>query len=279
MRHPMRAPLVLSIAAMVLIGAGTALAQVPDDVVLAQGILSQVQDRALRRTLLDRFRRGKIDLKGLQEAAGGGAPMAPVSTPAVKSDPDRPLGATLHGDATTFRVLALRAFSMSVHTFREPKGGKGVETPMVKAEDGIWEATVKGAGAGTYYDFTCDGPQGAGEKFDRDRHLSDPYAKSNVASDGRSIVIDNAFDWGSTASHRPPAIPDVVVYELHLKDWTAHASSGVTDPKKQGKYLGLTEPKLLDHLVELGVNTVELLPIHEFDNHAALPATSTTGAT
>lgn len=263
----MKSRLLVTLAAVTCLGLPGAFAQDADPITQAQGLLQKVEDRALRRSLLDRFRRGKIDLKGLAEATGG-ARQQVQQAPAA--DPDRPLGPTLHADgSTTFRVFAPRAFSMSVHTFREAKGGKGTETPMKKAADGIWEATVKPAGPGTYYDFTCDGPAGAGEKFDRDRHLSDPYARANVNSDGRSILVDQSFDWGKSANFRPPAIPDVVLYELHLKDWSASPTSGITDPKAKGKYLGLAEPRLLDHLKTLGVNAVELLPVHEFDNHAA----------
>ena len=273
-----RASWALAVAVGLLVTSGLHAQDVPG-VQDAQAVLASVKDRELRRSLLDRFRRGKIDVAGLkaaiEQASGSSAQASQIAAPRApgpRPDPDRPLGATLAagGASTTFRVFAPRAFAMSVYTFHQVSGGKGAETRMTRAEDGIWEATAA-VGAGTYYDFTCDGPAGAGEKFDRDRHLSDPYAKANVSCDGRSIVIDNHFDWGRTTSFRPPAIPDVVVYELHLKDWTASPSSGVTDAARHGKFLGLTDAKLLGHFKELGVNTVELLPVHEFDNKAAPP--------
>jgi pullulanase/glycogen debranching enzyme len=258
--------------ACALAGAAALSGQEPDGEQIAQArkILTGVPDRDARRNLLDRFRRGKLDLDGLSAAAQG-APAAGAPAAPSKSDPHRPLGATVADGATTFRVFSPRAFSMSVHVYDEPTGGKPRSAPMVKADDGIWEATVSGVGYGKYYDFTCDGPSGPGEKFDHDRHLSDPYARANVAHDGRSLLVDPGYDWGRTASFKPPKADDLVVYELHVKDWTASASSGVTDPRKQGKYLGFTDKKLLAHLKELGVNAVELLPVHEFDNKAAPP--------
>lgn len=284
MRQALRRGWVLVAVACVFAGAAALSGQEPgdDQVGQAQKILSGVPDRNARRTLLDRFRRGKLDLAGLTAAAQAQGLEARQSSveqaaaarpsPSVHVDPERPLGATLapDGRATTFRVFAPRAFSMNVHVFDRPAGGKPVTAAMQRAGDGIWEATVP-VGAGAYYDFTCDGPSGPGEKFDRDRHLSDPYARANVASDGRSLVVDPRYDWGKAAGFKAPKVEDLVVYELHVRDWTASPTSGVTDPKMKGKYLGFTDRRLLSHLRELGVNAVELLPVHEFDNKAAPP--------
>ena len=73
----------------------------------------------------------------------------------------------------------------------------------------------------------------------------------------RGVVIDPTFDWGNDA---PPDIPfhKSVFYEVHVKGYTAHPSSRVAHP---GTYLGFIEK--IPHLVALGINAVELLPIHE----------------
>jgi glycogen operon protein len=73
----------------------------------------------------------------------------------------------------------------------------------------------------------------------------------------KAVVVDDRFDWqGDT----PPQLPyeQLVIYEIHLKGFTAHPSSGARHP---GSYLGFIDK--IPHLLELGVNAVELLPLHE----------------
>ncbi len=82
--------------------------------------------------------------------------------------------------------------------------------------------------------------------------------RDNTAIVPKCLVIDDAFDWqGDT----PPDLPleKVVIYEVHVKGFTAHPSSKVRYP---GTYLGFIEK--IPHLKELGINAVELLPLHEF---------------
>ena len=125
-------------------------------------------------------------------------------------------------------------------------------------------------------------------RFNDGKLLLDPYAKAvtrkfrNVdnlllaydarpgAADGaldtrdnttvvpKSTVIDDAFDWQGVGSP-DLALEELVMYEVHVNGFTAHPSSGVTLP---GTYLGFIEK--IAHLARLGVNAVELLPLHEF---------------
>ena len=122
------------------------------------------------------------------------------------------------------------------------------------------------------YAYRVDGPYDPerGLTFDRDRILLDPYAK---AVTGQSVwgvksgpkdfykarVVRNDFDWGTD---RNPLIPmeDLIIYELHVRGFTKHASSGVKNP---GTFEGLREK--IPYLKELGINAVELMPIFEFD--------------
>jgi pullulanase len=115
---------------------------------------------------------------------------------------------------------------------------------------------------------------GGGEdsRFDASRELLDPYAKAVTAHDGRSIVVHDE----TTIADRPTfPISEAVIYEMHLRDFTIDPDSGI---QRRGKYLGLTEDGThltgridvttgLDHLVELGVNVVQLLPLGEFHNN------------
>ena len=122
------------------------------------------------------------------------------------------------------------------------------------------------------YAFSVDGPYnpGKGLIFDPTRYLIDPYAKAVTGQSlwgerrsshdhYKSRVVANDFDWGNS---RNPQIPmeDLVIYELHVRGFTRHDSSGVSFP---GTFAGLMEK--IPYLLDLGINAVELMPIFEFD--------------
>lgn len=125
------------------------------------------------------------------------------------------------------------------------------------------------------YAYRMDGPNDPdrGLLFDKTKYLLDPYAR---AVTGQSIwgsnqtpgcsyharVVEDIFDWGD---FHDPHLPfrDMIIYETHVRGFTQHASSGVKHP---GTFEGLLEK--LPYLLELGVNTVELMPIFEFDEMA-----------
>ena len=122
------------------------------------------------------------------------------------------------------------------------------------------------------YAYRIDGPYDPekGLIFDRNKVLLDPYAK---AVTGQSVwgkkpgdedfykarVVRNNFDWGTDKN---PLIPmeDLIIYEVHVRGFTKHMSSGVENP---GTFDGLREK--IPYLKDLGVNVVELMPIFEFD--------------
>ena len=120
------------------------------------------------------------------------------------------------------------------------------------------------------YAYRVDGPYdpGRGLLFNKKNVLLDIYAK---AVTGQSVwgipqnnfykarVVRDDFDWGNTTQ---PGIPmeDLVIYELHVRGFTRHFSSGVVNP---GTFDGLRER--IPYLKELGVNAVELMPVFEFD--------------
>ena len=124
------------------------------------------------------------------------------------------------------------------------------------------------------YGYRMDGPwdPDAGHRFDKSKILMDPYAKAvggrdtwgappdwNDSYQHRSRLIFDDFDWDDD---RPLDVPieDLVIYEMHVRSFTADPSSGVKFP---GTFAGIREK--IPYLKELGVNCVELLPIYEFD--------------
>ena len=144
-----------------------------------------------------------------------------------------------------------------------------------------WHCQVEGIGPGQIYAYRVDGPWAPerGLRFDARNLLLDPYGLAVVLPPGResqpgrsdadnpatamkSVVADpQAYDW---EEDRPLQRPrhETVIYELHVRGFTRHASSGVS-PGKAGTYAGLIEK--IDYLKDLGITAVELLPVFQFD--------------
>ncbi len=180
----------------------------------------------------------------------------------------RQLGALYTPEQTVFRIWAPTASKLILNLYASPTGGEAKRISMSKLEDGCWEAEITGNQLGVYYTYSADGDD---PRFDPNRELLDPYAKAVTNYDGRSIVVHDE----TPVADRPTfPMSEAVIYEMHLRDFTIDPDSGV---QRRGKYLGLTEHGThltgrldvttgLDHLVELGVNVVQLLPISEFHN-------------
>lgn len=122
------------------------------------------------------------------------------------------------------------------------------------------------------YAYRLDGPYNVekGLLFDKNRVLLDPYAqaickqesrnnheKNQISYHGR--VVKNNYDWGRHVYEKND-MHDLIIYELHVRGFTFHPSSGVRYP---GTFAGVAEK--IPYLKQLGVNAVELLPIFEFD--------------
>ncbi|MDX2042732.1 MAG: type I pullulanase [Acidobacteriota bacterium] len=192
----------------------------------------------------------------------------PLAHPADGVFSSQPLGALYTPEQTIFRVWSPTAGQMTLNLYQAPTGGEAYRVSMVKLEDGCWEVVVKGDQLGAYYTYSAAGEDA---RFDANRELLDPYAKAVTNHDGRCIVIHDE----TPVSDRPSfPISEAVIYEMHLRDFTIDPDSGI---QRRGKYLGLTERGThltgrldvttgLDHLVELGVNVVQLLPLGEFHN-------------
>jgi isoamylase len=154
--------------------------------------------------------------------------------------------------------------------------------PLRNKTGRIWHCFVprKSASTARYYAYRVEGPWDPvqGHRFDAQKVLFDPFAEqvffppkfSREAArqpgpnDGRAALgvlprREPSFDWGDAP---PRHTHDTIIYELHVKGFTARANSGVT-PEKRGTFLGLIEK--IPYLKELGITVVELLPVHQFD--------------
>ncbi|MGH9433088.1 MAG: glycogen debranching protein [Terriglobia bacterium] len=147
----------------------------------------------------------------------------------------------------------------------------------------IWHARIPASTVdeASYYAYRVDGPFAPeqGQRFDADKILMDPYAKSVYFPPGfaRQASIGpgsnagkaplglvqppgNDFDWGP--DQRPIHTHDAVIYELHVRGFTRRSNSGVA-PEKRGTYAGLIQK--IPYLQDLGITAVELMPVFQFD--------------
>ena len=120
------------------------------------------------------------------------------------------------------------------------------------------------------YAYRVDGPYcpEKGLLFDKNKILLDPYAKAVAGQRTWGIrwdhtyharVVKDRFDWGDMPQSKKE-LCDLIIYELHVRDFTHHPASGV---QHRGTFSGLMEK--IPYLKELGINAVELMPIFEFD--------------
>ena len=189
---------------------------------------------------------------------------------------DKPLGAVVGDDrgTTTFRVFSPRAERVQLYLYRAaadpPSKALGV-VDMARDPNGVWEATQPGDLHGTWYDFTVHGPDDPGNWFYETHpvHVSDPYARVNDGSWGKSRVWTDGPPPPPVAGGRP-AMEDVVAYEVHVQDFTdllpvADADKGTLPAMaRAGLVNGRGQPIGFDYLVDLGINVVHLMPVQEY---------------
>jgi isoamylase len=196
-----------------------------------------------------------------------------------------PYGAVLHDKGVQFVVYSRSATAMRVLLYNSVDDQEPAEVialdPAKDRWGDIWSILVPGVGPGQLYHFQADGPfdPERGQRFDGQARLVDPYARAlagefTLGADGllrppKCVVIDDSFDWQGDR-HLRRGLADTVIYELHVRGFTASPTSGVAEP---GTYLGLIEK--IPYLQSLGVTAVELMPIHEFAS--AMPSAAGTG--
>lgn len=188
-----------------------------------------------------------------------------------------PFGATIVPGGVNFSVFSKHATACDLVLFKKHDKKPFVEIPFLDQFriGNVFAMVVFDLDyENVEYGYRMDGPfdPAAGHRFNKAKILLDPYAKSiggrdtwgkELESDevypSRAQVFFDDFDW---EDDRPLEIPtdELIIYEMHVRGFTAHRSSGVKHP---GTFAGLREK--IPYLKELGVNCVELMPIHEFN--------------
>ena len=190
-----------------------------------------------------------------------------VSPSTVWRGRPHPLGATWDGAGVNFALFSKHAERVEVCLF-DPKGRREIERVELRDRtDFVWHCYLPEARPGLFYGYRVHGPHDPdrGQRFDPTKVLLDPYAKlikgKIGAGLGRCQVVDTAFSWGDDRAPRTPWA-DTVVYELHVRGFTQR-HPGVAE-QLRGTYAGLATAPVIEHLKQLGVTAVELLPVHAF---------------
>jgi isoamylase len=187
-----------------------------------------------------------------------------------------PLGATVVPDGVNFAVLSRNgnAVWLVIYPLESEEFLAEISLDPSRNRTGAhWHVLVGGLPPAFRYGWRVDGPRGPSQRFNPSLVLIDPA--STALSNGtvwgqslrekersctrRSLFIRRAHHWHEDI---PPRLPleDSIIYELHVRGFTCHPTSGVAQP---GTFAGLVEK--IPYLQWLGVTAVELLPIHEFD--------------
>ena len=178
------------------------------------------------------------------------------------------LGAAWTADKTTFRLWSPMAKAAWVKLYRsgDPEAKDLLEVlPLMAAENGTWKTAKYGDLNGVYYTYLADVNGKIVE-------ACDPYARTTGVNGSRAMVIDltstNPDGWELDTDPNPSGkITESVIYELHVRDLSAHTSSGI---KNKGKFLGFTETGKkgmstgVPHIRELGITHVHLLPVYDY---------------
>ncbi len=203
-----------------------------------------------------------------------------------------PLGATRDSAGVNFSIFSEHATGATLCLFGGADGNEEIaRIRMTERTEHIWHAYVPGVRAGQRYGYRMIGPYDppAGHRFNSAKLLIDPYARAldrmpkwhetmmgyrsitagtaplldtrdSAPAMPKCVVVDSAYDW---EGDRKPAIPsqDLVIYEAHVKGMTATHPDVLR--RTRGKYTGLASPAVIKHLRSLGVNAIELMPVHQ----------------
>jgi glycogen operon protein len=204
-----------------------------------------------------------------------------------------PLGATSDDEGVNFALFSENASKVELCLFDRENGKDELRIQMPERTQQVWHAYIPDIRPGQLYGYRVHGPYEpeAGHRFNPSKLLLDPYAKAisgevqwndtlfgyqvgpdpdadlsknehdSATNMPKCVVIDPGFDWQGDSS---PRIPwhKTLIYEMHVKGFTARHPA--VPEELRGSYAGLTHPTVIDYLLSLGINAVELMPVHEF---------------
>ncbi len=178
---------------------------------------------------------------------------------------------SIANDAATFRLWSPGAEDVSLQIYKNGRGGEPLQTlAMQRSENGTWGSKISPVPYGKFYTFRI---KVNGKWLDETPGI---WAKAVGINGHRAAIIDfantNPDGWASDKGPVVKAINDAVIYEMHHRDFSVHPNSGIAN---KGKFLALTEEGTqspygdktgIDHLKELGVTHVHILPSYDYNS-------------
>jgi glycogen operon protein len=207
-----------------------------------------------------------------------------MTSPVLKGQP-YPLGATPQADGVNFALFTKSATVVELVLFDRDEDVRPARVirlePLQHKTFYYWHCLVPGLKAGQLYGWRVHGPYQPerGLRFDNAKVLLDPYARSVMVGPGydreaskqagdnsafcmKSVVVDlRGYDWEDD-QHPRHARADTVIYEMHVGAFTRNANCLLPDAVR-GTYAGVVAK--IPYLKSLGVTTLELLPVQQFD--------------
>ncbi|MEU4826231.1 glycogen debranching protein GlgX [Actinomadura citrea] len=211
-----------------------------------------------------------------------------------------PLGATWDGTGTNFALFSEVARRVELCLFDDE--GRETRRDLPEVDGFVWHGYLPGIGPGQRYGYRVHGPfdPREGHRCNPSKLLLDPYGKAvagvtpgelirwnealfsyrfadpdalneddSAPYMPKNVVVNPFFDWGDDRSPRVP-YHESVIYEAHVKGLTKLHPA--VPEEQRGTYAGLAHPVMIDHLLDLGVTAVELMPVHQSVPEHALVA-------
>lgn len=205
-----------------------------------------------------------------------GAQNTTVNTVTYASFDDYPiylkedLGVVYSREKTTIKLWSPNVEEAKINLYKQGNGGEPIAVKSLNYElkTGVWQIVLNGNYHNTYYTLQIK------NKGTWSKEMPDPYAKGVGVNGNRGLIFDpkqtNPSDWQTDEQPLLKSASDIVLYEAHVRDFSIDPSSGI---KNKGKFLGLTETNTknafgeatgLDHLKELGITHLHLLPVFDY---------------
>ncbi|MCP4414262.1 MAG: glycogen debranching protein GlgX [Gammaproteobacteria bacterium] len=209
-----------------------------------------------------------------------------------------PLGATVDSEGTNFALFSDNATSVEVCLFDETGVDEVQRIALPECTDSVWHGYISGIKAGALYGYRVNGPFDPhnGHRFNVNKLLIDPYTKqlsgkfipseTHFNFDRQAEDKDLVFDKTDNAKFLPKCVvceplptytnnkhskiddTDTIIYELHVKGFTQQNTNIATEIR--GTFSGLSEKTVIDYLKDLGISTVELMPVIAFFDETEL---------
>ena len=180
------------------------------------------------------------------------------------------LGVSYTANQTTVKLWSPNVEEAKINLYKQGNGGEAIAVKSLDYDPktGVWQIVLDGNYHNTYYTLQVK------NKGNWSKEMPDPYAKGVGVNGNRGLIFDpkqtNPSNWKNDKQPPLKSVSDIILYEAHVRDFSIDPSSGI---KNKGKFLGLTEKNTkntfgeatgLDHLQELGITHLHLLPVFDY---------------